>query len=322
MQPGDTGLSSSLDSLNRPTHKQVEQHHRMKAKEYFEELRELLPWSRDKCDRNRTLQEAIEYVKELQGVSTPRNRDECDDGLQFEMDGVRAKKEPEEARQLSHNQMEQRRRQLAKAHFEELRALLPDSGKYDKNTILFHTIAMIRKLTGQEKTPTSSPSPQNLGDGLSRSVPTSWASARHTVAADSSMCGLAGLTRAASSLSSASDLADLLSTSCPEGSRKRSPSAMLADGSCERKRRVSDVLDEDAPHIRDLGKSEAQAAEDAAHEEMMAFKALTLLSECAERLSLESARNTPASTPKIAPQAVAAGTGGVLEAMSLTALCS
>ena len=56
---------------------------------------------------------------------------------------------------------------------------------------------------------------------------------------------------------------------------------------------------------------------------MMAFKALTLLSECAERLSLESARNTPASTPKIAPQVpVAAGTGGVLEAMSLTALCS
>ena len=97
---------------------------------------------------------------------------------------------------------------------------------------------------------------------------------------------------------------------------------MLADGSCERKRRVSDLLDEDAPPIRDLGKSEAQAAEDAAHEEMMAFKALTLLSECAERLSLESARNTPASTPKIAPQAVAAGTGGVLEAMSLTALCS
>jgi hypothetical protein len=316
------GLSSSLDGSNRPSHKQVEQYRRMKAKEYFEDLRDLLPASRDtRCDRNKILQEAIEYVKELQGLSNPRNRDDDDDdGLQFDMEDDSTKKE-EDTRHLSHNQVEQRRRQLAKSHFEELRALLPDAGKFDKNTILLHTIQLIRRLTGKETSPGSSPSPTN--ECLSRSAPTSWASHASTEAAESPYAGLSGLSHVASSLSSASDLSEMLSSSCPEGrGRKRSPESVLFEETFERKRRVSDVLEEEDVRVKDeASTSPGYRTAEQAHEEMMAFKALTLLSECAERLSLESARNTPASTPKIAPQTHPVN-GCALEAMSLTALCS
>lgn len=316
----DMGLSCSPDGSHRPSHKQVEQYRRMKAKEYFEELRDLLPSSRDtRCDRNRILEEAITYVKELQGLTPPRDRpsgEDDEDGLQFDMDEENNKKAmDEDMKHLSHNQVEQRRRQLAKSHFEELRTLLPDASKYDKNTILLHIINLIRKLTGkEEKSATSSPSPTNESC-LSRSAPSSWRSANSTVVADSSFAGLSGLSAAASSLSSVSDLAELLSSSCPEGrGRKRSPQTSLFPGDddgFERKRRVSDVLEEDAPRVK----------QEQTDEDMMAFRALTLLSECAERLSLQSANNTPASTPKIAPQAATAH-DSAFEAMSLTALCS
>ena len=332
----DMGLSCSPDGSHRPSHKQVEQYRRMKAKEYFDELRDLIPSSRDtRCDRNRTLQEAIEYLKELLGMTPARDRnvsgdDDDEDGLQFDMDEDTTKKEKDEdTKHLSHNQVEQRRRHLAKTHFEELRTLLPEAGKFDKNTILLHTICMIRKLTGkEEKSAFSSPSPTNdLPSLLSRSAPSSLPSfslrsQQSTVAAELSFCGLSGLSLAASSLSSLSDVGlDMLSSSCPEGrGRKRSPQTSLFRGEddCffERKRRVSDVLEEDAPRFK---------TEEEAHEDMLAFRALTLLSECAERLSLESAQNTaantPASTPKISPQQ-AAGSEMSFKVMSLTALCS
>ena len=318
----EVGLSSSFDGSNRPSHKQVEQYRRMKAKEYFEDLRDLLPASREtRCDRNKILQEAIEYVKELQGLSTPRDRvHEDDDGLQFDMDDESTKKD-DDTKHLSHNQVEQRRRQLAKSHFEELRALLPDSAKFDKNAILLHTIQMIRRLTGKEGGTSSSPSPTD--EYLSRSAPASWRSQQSTEAAESCYDGLSGLSQAASSLSSVSDLSDMLSTSCPEGrGRKRSPESLFSEESFERKRRVSDVMEEGEARIEEeSSRSPRYRTAEQAHEEMLAFKALTLLSECAERLSLESARNTPASTPKITPQAQPAGERA-FEAMSLTALCS
>ena len=324
----DMGLSCSPDGSNRPSHKQVEQYRRMKAKEYFEDLRDLLPSSRDtRCDRNRILQEAIEYVKELQGLIAPRDRSGCDDedDLQFDFD---EDKKDEDTKHLSHNQVEQRRRQLAKSHFEDLRNLLSDAGKFDKNTILLHTIQLIRKLTGkEEKISTSSPSPTN--ECLSRSAPASWLSQRSTVN-ESSFCGLSGLSLVASSMSSGSDLSDLLlSSSCPEGregrGRKRSPQTSLFPGDddgYERKRRVSDVLEEEAPCVKEeVDRSSRPRTEEESYEEMLAFNALTLLSECAERLTIQSAQNTPASTPKIAPQAAAAGEHA-FEVMSLTALCS
>jgi hypothetical protein len=359
---------------NRPSHKQVEQYRRMKAKEYFEELRDLLPSSRDtKCDRNRILQEAIEYVKELKGLTPPRDRcgkrtlreemdgwtparglsteaaseecrpafdrrtsllflerqsnvhdalrwrhdrdskarkgDEDDDGMQFDM-----KEDAGRAIRLSHKQVERRRRQLAKSHFEELRALLHDAARFDKNTILLHTIRLIRNYTGKVCTSSSDFSPSPTNEGLSRSAPASWRSQLSTEAGDSSYCGLSGLSQAASSLSSASDLSDLLSSSCPEGrGRKRSPSSVLPDDGYERKRRVSDVLEEDGPRV----KLEAVDAD----QEALAFQALKMLSECAERLSLQSARNTPASTPKIVPRG-APEHSRAFQPMSLTALCS
>jgi len=123
-----------------------------------------------------------------------------------------------------------------------------------------------------------------------------------------------------------SDLSDLLSSSCPEGrGRKRSPPTSLFPGDddgSERKRRVSDVLEEDAPRVKqEVDRSARPFTEEESREEMLAFNALTLLSECAERLTLQSAQNTPASTPKIVPQSAAAGEHA-FEAMSLMALCS
>ena len=91
------------------------------------------------------------------------------------------------------------------------------------------------------------------------------------------------------------------------------PSSLLPDECYERKRRVSDVLEEEAPRV----KAEVDNAED----EALAFQALTLLSECAERLSLQSAHNTPASTPKMVPRATPEHSQS-FQPMSLTALCS
>jgi hypothetical protein len=87
----------------------------------------------------------------------------------------------------------------------------------------------------------------------------------------------------------------------------------LPDDGYERKRRVSDVLEEDGPRV----KLEAVDAD----QEALAFQALKMLSECAERLSLQSARNTPASTPKIVPRG-APEHSRAFQPMSLTALCS
>ena len=202
---------------NRPSRAQVERYRRIKATEYFEELCDLLPSSRHaKCDRLRILQGAIEYVKELTGLTPPRDRcgkqtlreemdgwtpgrglsteaaseesraafdlrtsllflerqnnvhdtlrrrhardskarknDKDEDGLQFDIEEDDIEEDAGRAKHLSHSQMDRRRRQLAKGHFEELRALLHDAAKFDKNTILLHTIRLIRKHTGNAGT--------------------------------------------------------------------------------------------------------------------------------------------------------------------------
>jgi len=148
----------------RPSHKQVEQHRRLKAKQYFDELRELLPGSRDnRCDRNRILVSAIEMIKSLKGMERGNrqsldfmdeegNDEEGKDDLMFEMQDL-----GEGGSKLSHNEVEQRRRMLARKLFEELRHLLPESGKSDKNTILLNAIQLIRNLNAaQAAAPTTS----------------------------------------------------------------------------------------------------------------------------------------------------------------------
>jgi len=52
---------------------------------------------------------------------------------------------------LSHKEVEQRRREKAKQYFDELRSLLPcgAESKFDKNTILQNTIAMIKQLQAE-----------------------------------------------------------------------------------------------------------------------------------------------------------------------------
>mmetsp|Transcript_20203 Transcript_20203/g.48071 ORF Transcript_20203/g.48071 Transcript_20203/m.48071 type:complete len:461 (-) Transcript_20203:198-1580(-) len=57
----------------------------------------------------------------------------------------------EGSERLSHKEVEQRRREKAKQYFDELRALLPcgADSKFDKNTILQNTIAMIKQLQAE-----------------------------------------------------------------------------------------------------------------------------------------------------------------------------
>jgi len=76
----------------------------------------------------RILQEAINFLKDVKGMKTsPWNSPEASEsGLQFEMEDI--EQEMNSSKALSHNEVEQRRRQMAKQLFEELRALLPDSG--------------------------------------------------------------------------------------------------------------------------------------------------------------------------------------------------
>ena len=76
----------------RMSHKQVEQHRRLKAKQYFDELRCLVPTGRDpKNDRNRVLQLAIEYLRNVESGKTPvgDSRD-SDADLMFSMDADEA----------------------------------------------------------------------------------------------------------------------------------------------------------------------------------------------------------------------------------------
>jgi len=167
-------LDASLQKMQdlsgiRPSHKQVEQHRRLKAKQYFDELRELLPGNRDsRCDRNRILMAAIECIKDLKGMDRGNLRQslemeeerEEDDAseLMFDMQDVTFDNGNSK---LSHNEVEQRRRLLAKKLFEELRRLLPESGKCDKNTILLNAISNIKVLQKEHVLSSSSPAPSS-----------------------------------------------------------------------------------------------------------------------------------------------------------------
>jgi len=158
---------------SRMSHKQVEQHRRLKAKQFFDELRCLVPAARDpKNDRNKVLQLAIEYLKALKSgqgdwhssqfrANEHAARDDGNGELMFEMDPENDKVKPADAddksksselsetdKRLSHNEVEQRRRFQAKILYDELRSLIPNSSKYDKNTVLFYTIQTIKQLSG------------------------------------------------------------------------------------------------------------------------------------------------------------------------------
>lgn len=141
-------------STDRMSHKQVEQHRRLKAKMYFDDLRSILPNVDVRSDRNKVLAVAIDYIKDLQGIPIPPGQraceraglrtDEDDDGLMFDMD---------DGQKLSHNVVEQRRRHLAKGYFDELRALLPhpQAAKFDKNTVLQHTLILLRDIKSKRE---------------------------------------------------------------------------------------------------------------------------------------------------------------------------
>mmetsp|Transcript_70085 Transcript_70085/g.146136 ORF Transcript_70085/g.146136 Transcript_70085/m.146136 type:complete len:462 (-) Transcript_70085:21-1406(-) len=141
----------------RMSHKQVEQHRRLKAKQYFDELRCLVPGGTDsKNDRNRVLQLAIDHLKavlsgkvsasqvvkhETAEAEEALSGEDTSGELMFEMEGVDSKK-------LSHNEVEQRRRMQAKMLYEELRSLLPNASKFDKNTVLLSCIHLLKQKSG------------------------------------------------------------------------------------------------------------------------------------------------------------------------------
>lgn len=155
-----TALLGLQGENTRMSHKQVEQHRRLKAKQYFDELRCLVPGGMDsKNDRNRVLQLAIDHLKAVlsgQATATPTIKEEnaekdeaarlseedtASEQLMFEMDGV-------DGRKLSHNEVEQRRRLQAKLLYEELRSLLPNAAKFDKNTVLLSCIHILKQKSG------------------------------------------------------------------------------------------------------------------------------------------------------------------------------
>jgi len=157
----------------RLSHKQVEQHRRLKAKQYLDQLRCLVPTGRDpKNDSNKVLSLAIEHLRSLlagKDVTAKGTSMEPTGDLIFSMDAdevqqakceeatVQAKTDDsskagealsEADKRLSHNEVEQKRRQEARHRYDELRALLPNASKFDKNTVLQHTIQAIQELAG------------------------------------------------------------------------------------------------------------------------------------------------------------------------------
>jgi hypothetical protein len=140
----------------------VEQHRRLKAKQYFGQLRCLVPTGLDpKNDRNKVLSLAVDHLRSLkvgkgataEGASMESNSDlifsmDADDMQQAKPHEPTKAGDAEEDKRLSHNEVEQKRRQQARQHYEELRALLPNSAKFDKNTLLQHAIQAIRELAG------------------------------------------------------------------------------------------------------------------------------------------------------------------------------
>ena len=151
----------------------MEQHRRLKAKQYFDQLRCLVPTGRDpKNDRNKVLSLAIEHLRSLlagKDVTAKGTSMEPTGDLIFSMDAdevqqakceeatVQAKTDDsskagealsEADKRLSHNEVEQKRRQEARHRYDELRALLPNASKFDKNTVLQHTIQAIQELAG------------------------------------------------------------------------------------------------------------------------------------------------------------------------------
>mmetsp|Transcript_21678 Transcript_21678/g.50293 ORF Transcript_21678/g.50293 Transcript_21678/m.50293 type:complete len:197 (+) Transcript_21678:126-716(+) len=128
---------------SRMSHKQVEQHRRLKAKLYFEELRAMLPAVDARSDRNKVLAVAIDHIKDLQGIPIPPGSRACERaGLRGDNDDEDMMFEMDDTQKMSHNVVEQRRRHLAKGYFDELRDLLthPQASKFDKNTVLQHTV--------------------------------------------------------------------------------------------------------------------------------------------------------------------------------------
>jgi len=139
----------------------VEQHRRQKAKQFFDELRCLVPAARDpKHDRNKVLQLTIERVLVLRNIRAGTAPDDLIFSLDLDAEELPPRDvqdvkttnrdaESDTAKRLSHNAVEQKRRQQASFFFEELRTLLPvQTGKIDKNTVLHYTIQSLKEMTG------------------------------------------------------------------------------------------------------------------------------------------------------------------------------
>jgi len=94
----------------------------------------------------------IEYLKELQGT-TKAGDGNCagsDNGLHMDEHTIKTERDVD-----TKHLAEKRRRERAKTLFKELRSLvganLTEAGKFDRNSILLHTIQLIQKLTGKDE---------------------------------------------------------------------------------------------------------------------------------------------------------------------------
>jgi len=159
------------------SHNQVEHNRRLRAKQLFDELRQILPGGSDNGkfkDRNALLQIAVDVLRaaeckdemgsedevKVESESNPSEPEvESRSGLYCEIlaggqaweglpDGDTKGDGEDGEKKLSHSEAEQRRRLMARNFYNELRNLLPgpDTERLDKNAILQRTIERLKEV--------------------------------------------------------------------------------------------------------------------------------------------------------------------------------
>jgi hypothetical protein len=312
------------------------------SQEYFDELRCLVPGGKDtKNDRNRVLALAIDHLKVpftqpgylrstpahecwrgswqfLRGNAGTVKQEAHDERertpLMFEMDGMDGdhkeleakvdQVEGKEEKRLSHNEVEQRRRREAKQHYEELRRHIPNSAKFDKNTVLMAVIAQIKQLAGitdaaMARMLSEFAAGHNEAEGDASAAPS----------APTSGCNVFGASAPKSKLSeSPSDVTVLHAWGAALPGKEPAPSAAAAlamglgvDAGCKRPREAAMATPTAAHDVHKRLRSEegAPASRAAAHgsapDSGAGMDALSMLSQAAVKVA--SAPSTPIHGP-------------------------
>ena len=232
------------------------------------------------------LQLAIEHVKNLKAGrrGSTSNQDlmftmDTEDNAQVKVESHSQLKSPEAEidKRLSHNQVEQMRRKQAREHFSELRDLLPNASKHDKNTVLYYTIQYIRQMEGiSEQALASMVSELSASDAENDADPADSKSA--LLAA----CSLAQLGNAPSLSGSPADVVSFASTLAwmPVSEQKQSRKRPSVDAGAtireESYLAIAKLACEEAPSLVDCAAGQQDRQENDTDEEAERKKSRTL----------------------------------------------